>query len=98
MIQSQARVLYLEGIFVIESPIKSKQKYFISIIKRLLMFYPIFTDFVFNFIFEIMLRNHVYRLEQRTLVSLLNTVTKSAETHIRRLRRCPFYNCLQNTF
>ena len=28
-----ALVLYLEGIFVIESPIKSKQKYFISIIK-----------------------------------------------------------------
>ena len=32
---------------MIESPIKSKQKYFISIIKRLLMFYyPMFTDFV----------------------------------------------------
>ena len=39
-----------------------------------------------------MLRNHVRRLEQRTLVSLLSTLTKCAETHIRRLRRCPFYN------
>ena len=39
-----------------------------------------------------MLRNHVRRLEQRTLVSLLSTLTKCAETRIRRLRRCPFYN------
>ena len=59
------------------------------------MFYPMFIDFVvFSFIFEIMLRNHVRRLEQRTLVSLLSTLTKCAETHIRRLRRCPFYNTL----
>ena len=33
-----------------------------------------------------MLRNHVRRLEQRTLDSLLSTLTKCAETHIRRLR------------
>ena len=67
----KARVLYLEGIFVIESPIKSKQKYFISIIKRLLMFYPMLTDFLcFKFIFEIMLRKHVCSMEQRTFVSL----------------------------
>ena len=38
---------------MIESPIKSKQKYFISIIKQLLMFYPMFTDFVcFQFYFR----------------------------------------------
>ena len=40
-----------------------------------------------------MLRNHVRKVEQRTLVSLLSTFTKCTETHIRRLRRCPFYNC-----
>ena len=49
----KALVLYLEGIIVIELPLKSKQKQFISIIKQLLMFYPMFTDFVcFQFYFR----------------------------------------------
>ena len=57
------------------------------------MFYPMFTDFV---CFQFYFRDYVRRLEQRTLVSLLSTLTKCAETHIRRLRRCPFYNVSLN--
>ena len=41
---------------MIESPIKSKQKLFISIIKRLLIFYPMFPDFV---CFQIYFRDYV---------------------------------------
>ena len=44
-----------------------------------------------KFIFEIRSYIHVRRLEQRTFVSLLGTLT---ETHIRRLRRALFYNLL----
>ena len=36
---------------MIESPIKSKQEQFISIIKQLLMFYPVFPCFVCFYLF-----------------------------------------------